>query len=97
MLTSKQRAKLRALASKIDPVFQIGKGNLSEVQISELKAVLNKRELIKVSVLRGCDYTSDELLDELSEALDAEPVAAIGNKLILYRRSDDKTVNHIEI
>lgn len=97
MLTSKQRAKLRGLASKIDPVFQIGKGNLSEVQISELKAVLNKRELIKVSVLKGCDYTADELLAELAEELDAEPIAAIGNKFILYRFSDDKSVKHIEL
>ncbi|MBE5731124.1 MAG: YhbY family RNA-binding protein [Clostridiales bacterium] len=97
MLTSKQRAKLRGLANNIEPVFQIGKGNLSDVQIDEIAAVLNKRELIKVSVLKGCDYTASELIGELSGLLDAEPVAAIGNRMIIYRRSDDKSVNHIEI
>lgn len=85
------------MASKIDAVFQIGKGNLSEVQLSELEAVLNKRELIKISVLKGCDYTADELIDEIAGALQAEPVAAIGNKIVIYRRSDDKNVKHIEI
>ncbi|MBR2970714.1 MAG: YhbY family RNA-binding protein [Clostridia bacterium] len=97
MLTSKQRAKLRGLANNIEPVFQIGKGNLSDVQIDEIAAVLNKRELIKVSVLKGCDYTASELIGELSNLLGAEPVAAIGNRMIIYRRSDDKSVNHIEI
>ena len=97
MLTSKQRAKLKSLANQIDPVFQIGKGNLSDNQISELAAVLKKRELIKVSVLKGCDYTADELIAVLADELKAEPVAAIGNKMILYRHSDDKTVKHIEL
>lgn len=96
MLTSKQRAKLRALSSNIDSIFQIGKGNLSDIQINELDAALNKRELIKISVLKGCDYTSDELIGEIAKELNAEPVAAIGNKIIIYRRSPDKTT-HIEL
>ena len=97
MLTSKQRAKLRSLANSIEPVFQIGKGNLSDVQIQELSAVLSKRELIKISVLKGCDYTAKELIEIVADELDAEPVAAIGNRMIIYRRSDDKSVTHIEL
>ncbi len=97
MLTSKQRASLRSMANGTEPIFQIGKGNLSDVQISELDMALNKRELIKVTVLKGCDYSSAEILEKLASALKAEPVAAIGNKAILYRRSDDKSVRHIEI
>lgn len=96
MLTSKQRAKLRTMAGELDAVFQIGKGNVSETMIAELDAVLNKRELIKISVLKGSDYTADELIGQLADELKAEPVAAIGNKIILYRRSDDKK-EHIEI
>lgn len=96
MLTSKQRAKLRALASG-RAIFQIGKGNLGSVQLAELDQALSKRELIKVTVLKGCDYTAEEILDKLAAALNAEPVAAIGNKAILYRRSDDEKARHIEI
>lgn len=96
-MTSKQRAKLKSLASSIAAVFQIGKGNVSDAMLGELAAVLNKRELIKISVLKGSDYTADELIDFLAKELDAEPVAAIGNKIILYRRSDDKNVKHIEL
>lgn len=85
------------MANGTEPIFQIGKGNLSDIQISELDMALNKRELIKVTVLKGCDYSSSEILEKLASALKAEPVAAIGNKAILYRRSDDKSVRHIEI
>lgn len=97
MLTSKQRARLKALAAELEPIFQIGKGNLGDVQVSEIAAALNKRELIKVSVLKGCDYSAEEIMNELASRLGAEPVAAIGNRAILYRRSDDKSVRHIEV
>lgn len=96
-MTSKQRAKLRALASDIEPIFQIGKGNVSDNQLDGIDAALNKRELIKINVLKGCDYTSDELIGALAAKLGAEPVAAIGNKIILYRRSSDDSVKHIEL
>ena len=97
MLTSKQRAELKSVASRIDAVFQIGKGNLSEVQLKEIDAVLAKRELIKLSVLKSCEYSAKELIEILCNALEAEPVAAIGNKIILYKRSDDDTIKHIEL
>lgn len=97
MLTSKQRAALRGLASSVDAAFQVGKGNISEIMLQEIASCLNRRELVKISVLKGSDRTADELLPYLARELDAEPVAAIGNKVILYRRSDDKSVKHIEI
>lgn len=96
-MTSKQRVKLRAYASDIEPIFQIGKGNLSDNQLDGIAAALNKRELIKINVLKGCDYTADELIGVLAAQLGAEPVAAIGNKIILYRRSSDESVNHIQL
>lgn len=90
MLTSKQRATLRAMASAVEPVFQIGKGNLSEVQLNELDAALLKRELIKISVLRSSENSADELIEIIANRLRAEPVAVIGNKIVIYRRNDDK-------
>lgn len=94
-MNSKQRANLKALAGKIEPIFQIGKGGVSENQLSGISDALNKRELIKISVLRACEQTAAELCGYLAEKLGAEPVAAIGNRIILYRRSET-VKEHIE-
>ena len=53
-MNSKQRAYLGSLASSIDPIFQIGKASLTPEIIEALDAAIEKRELIKVSVLKNC-------------------------------------------
>ena len=53
-LTSKQRAYLSSLANTIDPIFQIGKASLTPEIISALDDAIEKRELIKVAVLKNC-------------------------------------------
>ena len=95
-MNGKQRAALRSMASTLDPIFQIGKGNITENQIQGINDALEKRELIKISVLRSSEIEADEALAFLVEALKATPVCAIGNKIVLYRRSKSDKVKHIE-
>lgn len=97
MLNSKQRAKLKGLASTQDAVFQIGKGDLSDNLTAALDSALTARELIKISVLRTCDYDADELLRVLEIKLRAEAVCRIGNKIVLYRYSHKQGIKHIEL
>lgn len=94
--TGDRRAALRSMASTLDPIFQIGKGNITENQIQGIDDALEKRELIKISVLRSSEIEADEALAFLAEALKAIPVCAIGNKIVLYRRSKSDKVKHIE-
>ena len=62
-MTSKQRAYLKSLAMKIDPIFNIGKGSLSPELVEGVRNALEARELVKVGVLQNCMdcllYTSD--------------------------------------
>lgn len=95
-MNGKQRAALRSMASTLDPIFQIGKSNITENQIQGIDDALEKRELIKISVLRSSEIEADEALAFLAEALKATPVCAIGNKIVLYRRSKSDKVKHIE-
>ena len=88
MLTSKQRAYLRGLASNEPTIMQIGKGGIGDNLIKTVSDALEARELIKMSVLENCDWTTREAAEELAEAVGAEVVGVIGRKIILYRESE---------
>ncbi len=88
MLTSKQRAYLRSLATNIPTIMQIGKGGISENLIKTVSDALEARELIKLSVLENSDATARMVADELSEATGSQVVAVLGRKLVLYRESE---------
>ena len=87
MLNSKQRSYLKALGSNLDPIFQVGKGGVTEVMAREIRKALEARELVKITVLRNSDYDAKLALQELAELTNAEPVCAIGSKCILYKRN----------
>lgn len=97
MLTSKQRAYLRSEASKTEPLFQIGKESLNAGVVAAADSALSARELIKLTVLRTAGETPKTLLAALADALKAEPVCAIGEKIVLYRRSKRRDVKHIAL
>ena len=87
MLTSKQRAYLRSLASSTPAIMQIGKGGISGNMIKTVSDALEARELIKLSVLENSSEDVREAADTLADATNAEVVAVIGKKIVLYRES----------
>ena len=94
-MTSKERSYLRSLAQNIEPIGQIGKGGISENMISGIDEALEKRELVKITVLRNSDDEAKYIIDELALKLGATPVCSIGHKIILYRKSKKDGVKHI--
>lgn len=90
MLNSKQRAALRSMAAQIQPIMQIGKGGVSENLAKTVSDALEARELIKLTVLENCDYTTRDVAEELAEAVGADVVAVIGRRIVLYRESENK-------
>lgn len=96
MLSGKQRAALRAAANGLDAWFQVGKGGVNDNMAADLSAALDAHELVKVTVLKTAGATPKEILRELSVRLGAEEVAATGNKIVLYRRSEKEGVKHLE-
>lgn len=95
-MTSKQRAALKAKANGCEAVFQIGKDGVSDTLAAAVSDALDARELVKLSVLKTCAETPGQVLQTLADRLNAEPVCAIGNKIVLYRFSPNKT-EHIEL
>ena len=51
MITSKQRAQLRGMASALNTELQIGKGGITENVVRQTEEALAARELIKGRVL----------------------------------------------
>ena len=96
MLTSKQRAFLRSLANGIDPITQVGKMGVTESFIDGADKALEKRELIKITVLENSGEEVKAVGEEIAKRLSAEFVCATGKKLVFYRRSNDDKVKHIE-
>ncbi len=86
-LTSKQRAYLKSLSGKIEPIFQIGKSSLTPSITEAVSDALEKRELVKISVLKNCFDDPGELADIVAERTHSVVVQVIGKKFILYRPS----------
>ena len=57
MLTSKQRAQLRSLASNEPTIMQVGKGGVTEAMVKTVGDALEARELIKLRVLENAGET----------------------------------------
>ncbi|MCD7709488.1 MAG: YhbY family RNA-binding protein [Clostridiales bacterium] len=86
-MNSRQRAYLGSLASKIEPAFHIGKGSLTPEIVEALDLALEKRELVKVAVLKNCDDDLHQLADMIAERTHSQAVKIIGRKMVFYRRA----------
>lgn len=88
MLTSKERADLRAQANGLDTTLMVGKSGVTEAVIAEAENLLTARELIKGKVLEGALMSPREVSDAICEATGADGVAVIGTKFVIYRFSE---------
>lgn len=90
-MTSKQRAYLRGVANTIDPIFQVGKGGLTDNFIKQLSDALEARELIKITVLKNAPDYARDLANEIADGTNSEVVQVIGNKITLFRKRKEKS------
>ena len=88
MLTSKQRAELRAQANNLDTTLMVGKSGVTDAVIAEAENLLTARELVKGKVLEGAFMSPREVCDAICEATGADGVAVIGTKFVIYRFSE---------
>lgn len=97
MITSKQRAELRAMANGIDTIFQIGKGGIDDNFIKQVNEALEARELIKLRVLESSGYTAREACEEVGAKAGADAVQVIGTRFVLYRCQKDLKKRKIQL
>lgn len=88
-LTSRQIKQLKKEAHQLKPIFQVGKNGVNDNFIGQISDVLEKRELIKISVLQNCLEDKDDIAEEISGGTDSKIVTVIGSTIILYKESAD--------
>lgn len=94
-MTTKQRAYLKGLAMKMDPIFQIGKSSVTPEITAAIDEALEARELIKISVLKNCMDDGRSIAEVLAERTHSEVVQVIGKKIVLYKQAKDENKRKI--
>ena len=86
-LRGKQKQYLKKEAHHMQAIFQIGKSGLTDEIIHQIDEALEKRELIKISLLQNTDEVTEDVAEQIAEKLNAVVVQKIGRTIIFFRES----------
>ena len=96
-LTGKQKRFLRSQAHHLTPIFQVGKGGLNDDMVKQIGEAVEKRELIKVSLLQNTDEEVDDVALALEKALQVNAVQVIGRVIVLFKPSSQEKYQRISM
>ncbi|MBQ4152122.1 MAG: YhbY family RNA-binding protein, partial [Schwartzia sp.] len=88
-LNSKQKSFLRSMGVALEPVVNIGQEGVTPTVVESAKEVIKKRELIKVRVQKNAPGEPKDVLNMLTERVDADLVQVIGRNGLLFKRNFD--------
>ena len=89
-MTSKRRAEIRGQANTLEPLFQVGKGGVSDALITQTADALRAHELIKLKVLlESAPDTPRNIAEEIAEKTDSQVVQDIGGAMIFYKENPE--------
>ena len=89
-MTGKERAKYRAAANGLEPVFQIGKGGVTDALLAQVESALTARELIKIkALLETIPESPKEMAQQIAAATKADVIQVIGGCIVLYRENPE--------
>jgi len=89
-MTSKERARLRAQANRLEAVFQVGKGGATEAVAAQMREAFNTRELLKGRVLlESCPQTPREAAEALASMTGCEVVQVVGGGMVFFKENPE--------
>lgn len=88
MLTSKQRAELRAQANGLEVTLMVGKEGVTDAVAAEADRLLTARELVKGRVLEAALLSAREACDAICQATGADGVSCVGSTFVVWRFSE---------
>lgn len=90
MLTSKQRAKLRAMAHELQPIIYVGKAGVTDNIITQADEAFLPHELIKGTVQQSCPISAKDAMTKIAQKTGAEVVSTSGRKFVIFRANPDE-------
>lgn len=89
-LRGKQKRYLRAQAHDMRPIFQVGKEGLTENWLRQIEDAIEKRELLKISILQNALVEDEEVIEYIEENSRIQVVQKIGHTLVLFKQADKR-------
>ncbi|KRK90835.1 YhbY family RNA-binding protein [Companilactobacillus futsaii] len=88
IIKGKKNRYLRSQAATMKPVIQVGRDGITENLLKQLEMLIEKNELIKVSLLQNTMVEPQDLIEALNE-VDPEIVhiQTIGSKMVFYKKA----------
>ena len=96
-LRGKQKRFLRAQANHLQPLFSVGKNGLTLAWVAQLNGALDRRELIKVSLLQNTAVDVVDVKEYIEEHSDIQVVQIIGRVLVLFKESDKPELRNVSV
>lgn len=95
-LTGKQVRQLRALAHHLNPVVNVGRGDINDGRRRADGRVPLSTRAYQMQCPTAAILSAREAASELAERCGADVVQVIGHRFSLYRVSSRKDVDHIK-
>ncbi|MQS76491.1 YhbY family RNA-binding protein [Lactobacillus halodurans] len=88
IIKGKKNRYLRSQAATMKPVLQVGREGISDNLIKQFEILIEKNELIKVSLLQNTMVEPQDLIEALQNVDDSiVHIQTIGSKMIFYRKA----------
>ncbi|WP_119317892.1 YhbY family RNA-binding protein [Companilactobacillus formosensis] len=88
IIKGKKNRYLRSQAATMKPVIQVGRDGITENLLKQLEILIEKNELIKVSLLQNTMVEPQDLIEALNEFdSDIVHIQTIGSKMVLYKKA----------
>ncbi|KRN99777.1 YhbY family RNA-binding protein [Companilactobacillus kimchiensis] len=88
IIKGKKNRYLRSKAATMKPALQVGREGISENLLNQFETLIERTELIKVSLLQNTAVEPQDLIDALYEFdTNIVPIQTIGSKMVFYKKA----------
>ena len=85
VLTTRERARLKARAHALEPILQVGKTGVQDAVVAELDRALTAHELVKLKIYEPDREAREAIAVTLADRTASALVQRVGKVVVLWR------------